>query len=240
MPGTGRESTLPWKWIGVAAAFAALVIAGRTLPADRWLTESTDWVAGRGATGILVYVLAYAVAAVFLVPGAIFTLGGGFIFGVFRGTVAVSLGSTLGAALAFLIARYVARKSVLRLAAKNAKFAAIDGAIGRQGWKIVLLLRLSPLIPFNVSNYLYGLTGVRFWPYVLASWAGMLPVTVLYVYLGAVGRAGLLAAVGRGMHGSILRTVFFAAGLLASIAVTWYVSHVAKKALRKADIDQRR
>ena len=112
------------------------------------------------------------------------------------GTIIVSLASTTGAALAFVIARYLARDSVARWVRRSPRFEAIDRAIGEEGWKIVALLRLSPAVPFNLQNYLYGLTKIRFWPCVLTSWAAMLPGTLMYVYLGVVGRAGLEAASG--------------------------------------------
>ena len=128
-------------------------------------------------------------ATVLFLPCSVLTVGAGFAFGIAWGTLVVSIGSTTGASLAFLISRYVARDRIVAIAEKNAKFKAIDRAIGRQGWKMVGLLRLSPAIPFNLSNYVYGLTAVRFWPYVLASWIGMFPVTLLYVYLGAFGQA---------------------------------------------------
>jgi uncharacterized membrane protein YdjX (TVP38/TMEM64 family) len=228
---------VPWKWVGLGAVVIVLVVAGKLLPVTRWLMEFDRWIAGMGGAGIVFFAAAYAAAAVLFVPGSILTLGAGFIFGILWGTVAVSLGSTTGAGLAFLIARYIARDKVLSLARKNARFAAIDQAIGRQGWKIVLLLRLSPLVPFNASNYLYGLTGVRFWPYVLASWIGMLPATVLYVYLGATGRAGVQVAAGQGAPHSTLHTSLLVTGLVATAVVTWYVSRTARKALQGTRIN---
>lgn len=228
---------IPWKWIGAGALLLALIVAGRTLPFDQWLQAFNAWISKLGPTGILVFAAGYAAGAVLFLPGSVLTVGAGFVFGLLWGTVAVSIGSTSGAALAFLISRYVARENVSGLARKNQKFAAIDSAIGNHGWKIVLLLRLSPLIPFNVSNYLYGLTAVPFWPYVAASWLGMLPGTLLYVYIGAAGRAGLQAA-GRQTSGSPLQTVFLLVGLLATITVTWYVSRIARKALQETTMGE--
>ena len=116
------------------------------------------------------------------------------------------------------------------MAKRDEKFRAIDQAIGREGWKIVALLRLSPLIPFNASNYFYGITAVQFWPYVLASWIGMLPGTVLYVYLGTIGKAGLGDD---DKARSPLEYVFLGVGLLATIVVTVIVTRLAKKELKK-------
>lgn len=227
---------IPWTWIGLAIIVAALLLAGRLLPFDAWLKQFSAWVADFGPAGVVLYALAYAAAAVLFFPGSVLTIGAGFVFGILWGTLAVSLGSTLGAAFAFLIGRYVARDRVSALARKNERFAAIDDAIGKQGWKIVLLLRLSPLVPFNLSNYLYGLTAVPFWPYLVASWVGMLPGTVLYVYLGVVGRAGLEVAAGQRVTHNWLQTVFLAVGLVATIIVTWFISRIARKAVQKTKL----
>ncbi len=124
--------------------------------------------------------------------------------------------------------RYLVRERVRAATKGNKKFAAIDQAIGQQGWKIVGLLRLSPLIPFNLSNYFYGVTAVGFWEYVAASAVGMLPGTLLYAYLGGAGKAGL-----SGGQGSPLKYVFLGLGLAATIAVTIIVSRSAKKELAK-------
>lgn len=228
----------PWKWVALAAVVAALVAAARMLPLQDWLAQFNDWVSGIGPLGVLVFAGFYAVAAVLFVPGSVLTIGAGVIFGLLWGTVAVSIGSTLAAAAAFLIARYVAREKVSQWAKSNPKFNAIDRAIGRQGWQIVALLRLSPLVPFSLGNYLYGLTAVRFWPYLLASWAAMLPATVLYVYLGVVGKAGIEAAAGRGAERSPLETVFLIVGLIATGVATWFVTRIARKALREAALEQ--
>jgi hypothetical protein len=133
--------------------------------------------------------------------------------------------------LSFLIARYVAREKVSRMARGNPKFGAIDRAIGEGGWKIVALLRLSPAIPFNLQNYLYGLTPIRFWPCVLTSAIFMMPGTLLYVYLGYVGGQGLEAASGGGV--STQRWALIGIGLAATVGVTVYVTKLAQKALAK-------
>jgi uncharacterized membrane protein YdjX (TVP38/TMEM64 family) len=147
------------------------------------------------------------------------------------GFVAVSAGSTLGAAGAFLIARHLARERVERRAAADPRFAAIDQAVGREGWKIVLLTRLSPLFPFTLLNYLYGLTRVRFGAYLLASWIGMMPGTLLYVYLGVAGRAVAETTAGQRSR-TPQEWALFVVGLLATAAVTVYVTRLARQALR--------
>lgn len=175
---------------------------------------------------MLLYGAVYIAAVVLFVPGIILTLGAGFLFGLKWGIVVVSAASTIAAALAFLIARYFARSSVERLARKDPRFEAIDRAIGKQGWKVVALLRLSPLVPFSLSNYLYGLTSVRFGPYVATSWVAMLPATVLYVYLGAAGRT-----IGEKTHRSPWEWALLGTGLAATAAVTVLLTRAAKKEL---------
>jgi uncharacterized membrane protein YdjX (TVP38/TMEM64 family) len=212
----------------------AIFLAVRLLPVTLWLQSFNDWVSHMGALGFIVFVGGYVLATLLFVPGSILTIGAGFVFGLFVGTLAVSLGSIIGAALAFLIARFFARRKIEAMTQSNQKFAAIDGAVGEQGAKLIFLLRLSPLIPFNVSNYFYGITSVKFWPYVLASWIGMLPGTLLYVYLGAVGKAGLQSGQGQGR--SPMEWTLLAGGLVATIVATVWVTRIARRALSKSAI----
>jgi uncharacterized membrane protein YdjX (TVP38/TMEM64 family) len=189
-----------------------------------------------GVAGIFIFIAVYAVATVLLAPGSILTIGAGFAFGLWKGFFAVSAGATLGAALAFLVARFIARGKVEAIAQRDEKFRQMDNAIGKQGAKLIFLLRLSPVIPFNLSNYFYGLTGVKFWPYVLASWIGMMPGTFLYVYIGTAGKAAVAATVGAEAvpHGWQYWT-FLSIGLAATIIVTIWVTRIARDALRKAE-----
>jgi uncharacterized membrane protein YdjX (TVP38/TMEM64 family) len=225
-----------WKWTALAVAIVALFVGLRLLPITEWLNSFNLWVAGLGAIGVVIFIIIYALATVLFVPGSVLTIGAGFIFGLGLGVVAVSIGSVTGAALAFLASRYLARKKIESLARRNEKFESIDRAIGEQGWKLVFLLRLSPLIPFNLSNYFYGVTAVKFWPYVLASWIGMLPGTVLYVYLGTVGKAGVESATGGGRARSALEWAFLIVGLIATVIVTVWVTQIARTALRRTKV----
>jgi len=224
---------VPWKWIAVGLGVLGLLILGRALPLGEWLRAFNERVGQFGVAGMAIYACVYVLATVLFVPGSVLTAGAGFVFGVARGMLVVSISATTGAALAFLIARYVARDRIAALAAKNERFRAIDSAIGREGWKIVGLLRLSPLVPFNLSNYLYGLTAVRFWPYVLVSWLGTLPGSLLYVYLGAAGKVGLQAAAGVHSERGPLEYGLFGVGLLATVIVTVMVTRIARKALKQ-------
>ena len=224
------------RLIAFVAIVIALFLAMKFLPVQQWLTNFNNWVGQMGTAGILIFIAVYAVVTVLLAPGAILTIGTGFAFGLWKGFLAVSAGSTLGAALAFLVARFIARDRVEAIAKGNEKFRNIDNAIGQQGAKLVFLLRLSPVIPFNLSNYLYGLTGVKFWPYVLASWLGMMPGTLLYVYIGTAGKAAVSAAAGgEAMKHGWQYWTFMSVGLAATIVVTIWVTKIARHAVRKTE-----
>jgi uncharacterized membrane protein YdjX (TVP38/TMEM64 family) len=204
----------------------ALGAAWYFLPVKDWVKAFNGWVEQRGAWGYAIFIGAYAIATVLFFPGSLLTIGAGLAFGLLRGFAVVSAGSTFGAALAFLIARYFVRSKVEAAAKHDPKFAAMDEAIGKQGWKMVALLRLSPLLPFNLSNYLYGVTKIGFWPYLAASWVGMLPGTFLYVYIGAAGKE----ATG-GSGGGPWKWILFGAGLVATVVVTIWISRLAKEAV---------
>lgn len=212
-----------------AAATAAFLL----LPVGAWLVTFLEWVRGLGAWGPVLVAASYVVACLLFVPGSVLTMGSGFLFGVALGTATVSVGSTLGAAAAFLAGRTLARGVVEAKVAGSPKFRAIDRAIERHGFKIVLLTRLSPVFPFNLLNYAYGLTGVSFWRYVLASWIGMLPGTVMYVYLGATVRNLSDLAAGR-IEAGTAHYILFGIGLAATVAVTALVTRAARAALREA------
>jgi uncharacterized membrane protein YdjX (TVP38/TMEM64 family) len=210
-----------------------LFLAMRFLPVQQWLRSFSDWVGEMGAVGILVFIVVYAIATVLMAPGSILTIGAGFAFGLWKGFLAVSAGATVGAALAFLVARFIARAKIEAIAQRNEKFRNLDSAIGKQGAKLIFLLRLSPVIPFNLSNYFYGLTAVRFWPYVLASWIGMIPGTFLYVYIGTAGKAAVAAtAGGEAVKHSWQYWTFLGVGLAATIIVTIWVTKIARDALK--------
>jgi uncharacterized membrane protein YdjX (TVP38/TMEM64 family) len=223
-----------WKWSALTAVAVVLFVASRLLPVTEWLKSFNQLAAGLGPIGVAIFIIVYVLATVLFIPGSVLTIGAGFMFGLGVGVFAVSIGSTTGAALAFLISRHIVREKIEKLAIQNEKFGAIDRAIGAQGWKLILLLRLSPLIPFNFSNYFYGVTAIKFWPYVLASWIGMLPATVLYVYLGTVGKAGVESAAGRTR--SRAEWALLAVGLIAAIIATLWGTQIARKALQKGRV----
>jgi uncharacterized membrane protein YdjX (TVP38/TMEM64 family) len=222
------------RLVALLAVIIALFLAMRFLPVQQWLRSFNDWVGQMGAAGVFVFILVYAVATVLMAPGSILTIGAGFTFGLWKGFLAVSAGATVGASLAFLVARFTVRDKIEAIAKRNEKFCEIDAAIGKQGAKLIFLLRLSPVIPFNLSNYFYGLTAVKFWPYVLASWIGMIPGTFLYVYIGTAGKAAVAAAAGgEAMKHGWQYWTLLGVGLTATVIVTIWVTKIARDALKK-------
>lgn len=218
--------------VAIAVGVAALLILAYLLDARAWLVSSLEWIRGLGPWGPVIFCGLYVLACVLLLPGSVLSLGAGAVFGLAMGIPVVSISATLGATAAFLVGRYVARGWVERTIAADSRFQAIDAAVAREGWKIVALLRLSPVVPFNLLNYAFGVTRVRLRDYVVASWAGMLPGVLLYVYLGSLaGDLAIGAAAGRTRTPA--EWAFYAVGLLATVAVTVYVTRIARAALAK-------
>ena len=217
--------------VGIVAV-VALVALGRQFGVflDRFVT----WVDGLGAFGPVVFIVGYVTATVAFIPGSVLTLAAGAIFGLGPGVVYVMIGATTGASLAFLLARSVAREAIAQRLEGNPRFAAIDRAVGREGFKIVLLLRLSPVFPFNMLNYGLGLTTVRFTDYVLAS-IGMLPGSLLYTYSGFVAGDLVLRLAGNaGPERGPAYYAVVAVGLAATLAVTLVVTRTARRAISEA------
>ena len=220
------------RWALLGAAAVALLVAGRQLPLETWLASFEASVAALGAWGPAAFALLYTLAALLLLPGAALTLAAGALFGVALGTLTAWIAAPAAAAGAFLLARHGARNKVAERARNHPRFGAIDRAIGERGWKIVALLRLSPAIPFSLSNYLYGLTSIRFVPYLVTSALAMLPGTFLYVSFGAAAARGVESAAGGASETSLLEWGLRAAGLLATLGTVLYAAAIARRALR--------
>jgi len=226
----GKSAGNTFKVIAAAVMILVLVVAAELFDLQQVLHDALTWISGLGVLGPVIFAGLYILACVLSLPGFILTLGAGAVFGVITGFIAVSIGSTLGAACAFLIGRYLARDLVAARIAGNEKFKAVDEAVGREGWKIVLLPRLSPIFPFNLLNYAFGLTKVSLKHYFFASWLGMIPGTVMYVYIGSL--AGDLAGLGgAGRARTTGEWVLYGIGLLATLIVTVFVTRLARKTL---------
>jgi uncharacterized membrane protein YdjX (TVP38/TMEM64 family) len=209
-------------------AIVAVVIAIRLLPVERWAEWLITKVQGAGVPGAFAFGLVYAIAPVVLLPASLLTLGAGFLYGRLVGMLVVVPAASLAAALAFLLGRTVVRNRVEERIASDARLRAIDRAVAENGFRVVFLLRLSPVVPFNLLNYALGATRVGFWTYLSASFVGMLPGTFLYVSLGT---AATDIAQLKGKHGGSFPVIL---GLLATVAVIALLTVIGKRALREA------
>ncbi|KAL6311214.1 hypothetical protein AAG906_000365 [Vitis piasezkii] len=216
--------------VGVVGGFATVGYVYRD-QINAFLTQFSGFIEGYGPAGYALFVAVYAGLEILAIPAIPLTMSAGLLFGSFTGTIIVSISGTVAASVAFLIARYFARERILKLVEGNKKFLAIDKAIGENGFRVVTLLRLSPLLPFSLGNYLYGLTSVKFVPYVLGSWLGMLPGTWAYVSAGAFGRAIIQDESDIGLLGGNNSLITLGLGLLATALAATYVTRLAKTLL---------
>lgn len=236
--------------LGVAV-LGALAFAAYTLPVRSSLQTFLGWIQQVGVWGMVLFVAAYIGATVALVPGSLLTMGAGYAFGVLWGTILVSIASTVGAALSFLIGRYLARDWVREKIQDWPKFHAFDNALGEESFKAVFLLRLVPLLPFSAINYGFGASKVSFPRYFFASWTGMLPATIMYVYFGslaekatrlaaatpehqipvwAIAETARQLAAGNFGNGALQNAVYWL-GLVAVVSVSWVITRKAKAEL---------
>ncbi|MBD1897337.1 TVP38/TMEM64 family protein [Coleofasciculus sp. FACHB-129] len=219
----------------VAALIAALIFAAKYFNVQEQLKSALEWIDSLGFWAPVTFMVIYILATVLFIPGSILTLGAGVVFGVILGSIYVFIGATFGAAAAFLVGRYLARGWVSKQIENNPKFKVIDQAVAKEGFKIVLLTRLSPIFPFNLLNYSFGITQVSLKDYFLAS-IGMIPGTIMYVYIGSL--AGSIATIGavqpKNPETETVQWVVRIVGFIATVAVTIYVTRIARKALEES------
>ncbi|MBD2233020.1 TVP38/TMEM64 family protein [Phormidium tenue FACHB-1052] len=231
-----------WLSVALVSAPAASVLAQGSgadpslfASLQQQLVQALAWIDGLGAIAPLAFILLYIVITVAFVPASIVTLGAGVVFGVLKGSALVFVGAMLGATAAFLVGRYVARGWVASKIANNPRFRAVDNAIARDGRKIILLLRLSPVFPFNLLNYSLGLSQISLKDYVVGT-VGILPGTIMYVYLGSL--VGNLATLGADSsqppEAATVQWILRIIGLVATVAVTLYITRIARRALTEA------
>jgi len=204
-----------WKPVVLGVLLITFIVLARVFDIGGRLGELRDWIDSLGTLGPLVYVLIYIVSVVFALPGSIITIMGGLLFGSLVGVIAVSVGSTIGASLAFLVARYMARDFVAERFADNDRIQKLDRLTQEHGAIIVAITRLVPIFPFNLLNYGFGLTSVRFWTYVFWSWICMLPGTILFV----VGTDAVASTVSQGRLPYGLIGIFVITVILITVLV---------------------
>ncbi|MDF0551853.1 TVP38/TMEM64 family protein [Kamptonema sp. UHCC 0994] len=234
------QPTRPNRYIKNILRFSLIVslvviitITAKYANTQELLRSGLVWINQLGFWGPLAFIVIYNLATVLFIPGSILTLGGGFIFGIIWGSLYVFIAATLGATFAFLIGRYLSRDWVAKQIEKHPKFKAIDEAVGREGFKIVFLTRLSPIFPFNLLNYAFGVTQVSLKDYILGSF-GMIPGTMMYVYLGSLG--GEIAIIQKACYAvntqaSTANLLINGLGFIATVAVTSYAARIARKSL---------
>lgn len=219
--------------LGVAAIILLALVFHRYVGLDK-IQQILASIQNLGSWGPVALAGIYILACVLVLPGSPLTLAGGFLFGVWKGYLAVAAGSVLGASAAFWIGRTVARDWVLSKFAASPKFAAIDRGVERQGFKMVLLTRLSPAFPFNIQNFVYGVTGVRFLDYFWATLIGMAPGTLMFVYFGSAMKNLADIFSGSPAPSGWASRALYATAFVATIAVTVVATRIARNALRES------
>ena len=219
---TDKKKDKRWQLILFVLLLVAFIVIFQVMGLGDKLTELRAWIAGLGAWGPVVFVLLYIIAVIFALPGSAITIAGATLFGSVLGIILVSIAATIGASLAFLIARYLARDLILRKFSSNETFRKLDRLTQERGTIVVAITRLVPLFPFDILNYGFGLTAISFRTYVFWSWLCMLPGTILYV----VGTDAVVSGISSGKIPWLLVIVIALAGIVLAFLV-W----LAKKKL---------
>jgi uncharacterized membrane protein YdjX (TVP38/TMEM64 family) len=219
---------------GLFVLIIGLVLMGRVLPIAEWIASVQQQVMNWGAWSAICYPLLYACCNVLLLPGGILSIGGGFFFGLWWGFLIVLVGNVAGAALSFFVSRVVRRRWLGRKLLRSPTYEAIEPAVRREGWKIILLSQLHPLFPTSLLNYLYGLTAIRFRTCMLWVAIGQAPGLFLYAYLGTLGQLGLNLFRGK-THPRPEEYVFWGAGFISLVLLVWILGRIALRLLERAE-----
>jgi uncharacterized membrane protein YdjX (TVP38/TMEM64 family) len=217
-----------WLWVACAALAVGAFVAWYFLPIERWIEAFVGFVKSLGVWGILAFALAYLVVVLLLGPASVMSIAAGVAFGLWGVPFVLVVGTTAGA-LAFLIARYVARKRVMEALQGHPNFQAVGRAIDAEGWKVVGLIRLSPPVPFAVTSYFFGVTNVGFWTFVLVTFVGIIPATLVYVNIGAMGHT-----FGTGGGNPYVQWALLGVGIIATAIAGTLVTRKARETLRAA------
>ncbi|OQA06643.1 MAG: TVP38/TMEM64 family inner membrane protein YdjZ [bacterium ADurb.Bin374] len=230
--GTLGRAYVKYVTASAIAAIALLLFLG--FPTRETLEQAQSLFAGTGSVGILYYTALYVIGSVLLQPCFPLTLGAGFLYGFPAGFAIALLASTLGAAAAFLTARYLARDWLARRAETDERFRAVDLAVTRDGWRVVLLLRLASVLPYNLVNYTIGMSGIGLGHFVLATWIGRIPITAVHAYLGSISPR--LTSLGETVQAlSPAEIAVYALGWLATLASMVYIGRLARTALAASE-----
>ncbi len=226
----------PRRRLRIAVLLVLLLIVAAAVmlfPIRDWARVVLDWIRDCGTLGPLIMIALYVPAALFLVPASWLNVAAGFFFGPWIGTIVASVGGALGAGIAFILGRTIARELVESQVKSRPAMQALGAAVGQQGFKIVMLTRLSPVLPYGVLNYLFSVSQVKFRDFLIATWLGMLPVSLMYAYLGSAAQ-DVMDVYPDDDSSNGLTQALFVLGLLATIMVTVMVTRLARRALREA------
>jgi len=215
-------------WLGLSVASCAVVLIAQ-LPLSLWISLANEWLAGQGVWTVPLFTAIYVVAAIFGIPNIILILAAGPLFGITEGVISASVADTLSIAVCFVIGQTVGRRWITGRIGNSSRFHKLDRAFAQKGWKIVLLTRLSPILPSNILNYGFSITRINFWEYLFFSWLGMLPVIFTYVSVGKVGATMLT------LDQPPENLMFQAIGVLATVGVMVYTTRLATSALRQSE-----
>lgn len=215
---------------GALVLLLAVTLAWFVLPVKDWVQSLNDWVRGLGPSGVVLFALVYIVVVIVLAPAEVMSIAAGLIFGAW-GFPIVVVSAIIGATLAFLVARYLLREKVKAFARRRPRLEAVDKAVEDGSWKIVVLLRLNPLVPFGLQNYFFGATNIKLLPYAITTFFGIMPGSAMFVYIGGLGRAATDAD-----SGGIAKFVFLAAGLAATAILIFIVGRKAKAKLKQIGV----
>jgi uncharacterized membrane protein YdjX (TVP38/TMEM64 family) len=211
-----------WRSLGVGLLFVAVLAGWAFLPVTDWIENLQSWIDDFGVLGPPIFILIYVLAVVLLVPGSALTIAAGLAYGNWGIPLAL-FASTAGASCAFLIARYIAYKKVHTLLAGKEVLQAVESVVNNEGWKIIVLVRISPLIPFNIQNYFFGVTEVPLWQYIGSTFVGLIPGTIVNVVIAKFADGGF--------DGGVVQWGFLSVGMTASCFLVWHVTRKVKTKL---------
>lgn len=214
----------------LAAALAVLLAASRFLPLSHWMEQFTAWLKTHGAIGVLVFVIAYVLGTSFGAPAALFIIAASISFGMARGLLLAWLTCLLASMISLVAARYIFRGLIEKVIGQNERLRIFDAMIEREGGKIILLLRLTPILPFSICNYFAAATKIRFWPYLWATALGVIPATIFYAYIGYAGKIAF-----EKHPRTPFEYVFLGVGLAATALLIFYFTRIAKQSLRRLE-----
>ncbi|CAN5444813.1 hypothetical protein BH20VER3_BH20VER3_13230 [soil metagenome] len=223
---------------GLALVGVLFVVASRYFPLADWVAQGQQKVMHLGAWSAISYPLLYAACNILLLPGGLLSMGGGFFFGLWWGFLIILIGNVSGAAISFFLSRWIGRRWLRRKLLRNATLEALEPAVEREGWKIILLSQLHPLFPTSLLNYLYGLTTIRFRTCILWVALGQAPGLFLYAYLGTLGQLGLNLMRGKS-HPQPGEYWLWGGGLLISIAILVLLGRISLRLLKEAESEAR-